>query len=220
MNISKWAEKEIEIVLAAHDENEDFFGYYKACLESALKALNALLEDEHSGMSICVTKDILNRLIDGKPLSPIEDTEGAWVEVDFGTANKRYRCKRMGSLRKNVYPSGKVEYRDNSRVRCVNIVNGAVYTSGLITRLIDEMYPITMPYMPTNNPYIVYCRDFLLDENNGDFDTVHVRHLETPSGERVEINRVFTQGSEDRWIEITPEELEKRLAKYAVPQER
>lgn len=36
------------------------------------------MEDGHSGMSIGITKNILNRLIAGKPLTPIVDTEDIW----------------------------------------------------------------------------------------------------------------------------------------------
>lgn len=43
-----------------------------------MRAFESLLGDGHSGMSIGITKNILNRLIDGKPLTPIEDTEDVW----------------------------------------------------------------------------------------------------------------------------------------------
>lgn len=209
----EWAEREIEIALSKHKEHDDYFNYIRMCYESALRALKSLCNDGHSGMSICLTKKILNRLIDGKPLTPIKD-EDTWVEHYFGTACKRCQCSRLGALWKDVWPSGKIEYYDNDRVLCVNVDNDCGYTSGIVTRLIDEMYPITMPYMPADNPYKVYCRDHLLDENNGDFDTIHVLYLITPDGERVEVNRVITQDedSDEGWKEITPEELDRLKA--------
>ena len=42
-----------------------------ACYESALRAYRSLERDGHSGMSVQITKSILNRLIDGKCLTPL-----------------------------------------------------------------------------------------------------------------------------------------------------
>lgn len=68
MNMLDWAKREVE--LACKRENPDRkpgeWDYGCACYESALKALKSLLEDGHSGFSISLTKQILNRLIDRK----------------------------------------------------------------------------------------------------------------------------------------------------------
>ena len=68
MGMFDWAKHEIELAKQFErkdsDNNEDEFDYGCACYDSALKAYNALLEDGHSGMSISITKNILNRLID------------------------------------------------------------------------------------------------------------------------------------------------------------
>lgn len=77
MKMSEWAKREVEIACKKEnsDRKEGEFDYGCACYESALKAFNSLLEDGHSGYSIGFTKNILNRLIDGQPLTPIEDTD-------------------------------------------------------------------------------------------------------------------------------------------------
>lgn len=79
MSLLEWAKKEVEIASKRERGNnpEDKWDYGVACYESALKAFESLLGDGHSGMSIGFTKNILNRLIDGKPLTPIEDTESS-----------------------------------------------------------------------------------------------------------------------------------------------
>ena len=63
------------------EEEQD---YGCACFESALKAYRSLLEDGHSGFSIGMTKYILVRMIERKPLTPIVDTEdsGAMLEIE------------------------------------------------------------------------------------------------------------------------------------------
>ena len=159
------------------------FDYGCACYESALKAFQSLCEDEHSGASIMFTKAILNRLIDGKPLTPIEDTEDMWSILQRDGDVKEYQCKRMFSLFKTVDPDGSVSYQDITRFRGIDINNPQVrYHSGLIDKVLGELFPIKMPYMPFVEGYRVYTEDFLTDPKNGDFDTVGISHVVTPQG--------------------------------------
>ena len=217
MNMIDWAENEIRIALARENENDDFYEYIKACYESALKAYKSLCDDGHSGMSISVTRNILNRLIRHQPLTPIEDVEDVWTE-HFGMQEddriKVYQCKRMGCFWQNVYPDGTIRYQDNDRACGVNMNNPVcTYHSGLATRIVDEMYPIAMPYCPPNQPYMVYTEEFLFDPRNGDFDTVHIHYIRTPEGDKVDVNRMFTTSEDGRgWKEITPEELDRLKA--------
>ena len=82
MGMLEWAKKEIEIAKKREkeDDQEGVFNYGAMCYASALRAFESLAKDGHSGISIGFTKQILNRLIDGKPLTPIEDTEDMWSE--------------------------------------------------------------------------------------------------------------------------------------------
>lgn len=106
-------------------QKECGFDYGRACHESALKAFNSLLEDGHSIASIKLTRDILNRLIDGKCLTPIEDTDDIWgcIHESNLKEGKKYQCTRMGSLFKKVKPDGTVTYRDVSGL----VVAGIAY---------------------------------------------------------------------------------------------
>ncbi len=208
MSMQTWAEKEIDIACkrerAVSKVEDGDWDYGCACYESALKAYKSLIRDGHSGFSIGMTKHILNRLIDGKPLTPIEDTPDIWNDIIDRNDEEGYicfQCKRMSSLFKYVYADGTVEYKDINRYYCVNINNTEVtYYSGLVQRIIDEMFPITMPYFP-GKPIKVYCEDFLTDRKNGDFDTVGIFYAIKPDGEKIEINRFFKE-SEDGWKEI------------------
>ena len=163
------------------------------------------------------TQSILNRLINGHPLTPIEDTDDIWIgPFNNKDSYKSYQCKRMSSLSKHVYTDVTVEYSDINRLYCVNINNpNNTYYSGLVRRIIDKMFPITMPYMP-GTPIKVYCEDFLTDKNNGDFDTVGVFYaLKTENGnpEKIEINRFFKEfkfGGGRNWVEISKEEYYQR----------
>lgn len=198
--MEKWAEEEVRIACKheAPERKEGEWDYGCACYESALKAFKSLLEDGHSGMSIGFTKAILNRLIDGKPLRPIEDTDDAWYDVSerFGEGEKgtEFQCKRMSSLFKKVMVDGTVRYSDVNRYYGVDINNPTVsYHNGLINKIGEAMFPITMPYMPADKPFEIYAEDFLVDSKNGDYDTRGILYAITPSGDKVEINRYFKE---------------------------
>ena len=170
----------------------------------------SLLEDEHSGFSIMVTKNILNRLIEGKPLTPIEDTEDVWNDISDRGEKTIYQCSRMSSLFKYVYEDGKIIYRDVDRVICFNVNDPDIsYSNGTISKVIDEMFPITMPYYPIGN-IKVYCEEFLTDERNGDFDTLGILYGIKPTGERFEINRYFKE-EKDGFVEIDRKEYLTRM---------
>lgn len=193
-----WAEDEVALACKreAPNRKDGEWDYGCACYESALKAFRSLCEDGHSGMSIGFTKAILNRLIDCKTLTPIEDTEDAWNLCTFnnGDGVKTYHCKRMSSLFKDVAADGTVTYSDVNRYYGVNNDNHNVsYHSGLIDRVMGELFPITMPYIPFDKPFEVYTEDFLTDAKNGDYDTTGLLYAIDPHGNRIEINRYFKE---------------------------
>ena len=214
-----WAEREVAIACGKENsiKKDREFDYDCAFYKSALKAFKTLCDDGHSGLSMKITQSILNRLINGEPLTPIEDTDDIWYERHHHEDDhKLYQCKRMSSLFKDVYADGTVKYTDVDRSYCVDINNpNNTYSSGLVRIIINKMFPITMPYIP-GKPIKVYCEDFLTDKKNGDFDTIGVFYaLKTENGEqeKIEINRFFRYPKDNEeydWVEISKEEYYKR----------
>ena len=220
-----WAEREVRLAIASERKAsgvENGWDYGSACYTSALRAVKSLNKDGHSGFSIQMTKGILNRLIDWKPLTPVEDTPDMWTYsyMNKETRETVYQNKRMGSLFKHVSQDLKTTYRDIDHSICVDIVNQTRYHSGLVSGIVDEMFPITMPYMPSDKPIEVYCTDLLTARENGDFDTVGIFYCIKPDGGRVEINRYFRNALEEEyhedsdwsgWIEIDEDEWYSRI---------
>lgn len=202
MSMLEWAKKEVEI--ATKGCSNDEFDYGAECYKSALRAFEILCKDEHSGMSIKFTQRILNRMIDGKPLTAIEDTEDSWNEV----GKNEYQCKRMSSLFKDVDSDGNIMYNDIDRAVFVDINNETKWSSGLATKIIDELFPISMPYYPSSKPYIVYGNEYLSNKCNGDFDSIHFLYLINPDGEKIELNRYFTE-IDGKMTEVSKEKFEK-----------
>lgn len=231
-NLVSWAEKEIQLAckneMDGCESGEDA-SYGIACYKSALKALKSLAEDGHSGYSIGITKSILNRLIDGLPLSPIYDTEDVWNfayerDVENGKIQV-YQCTRCTQFFKHVDTvTGETTYNDVERVVGIDKISGVSYTSGLISGIYDELFPITMPYMPPTTRAKMFTEEFLFDQKNGgDFDTEAVLHVITPDGDKIEINRFFKDPPKDLdmsteqfhgWVEITEDEYNERKSAY------
>ena len=219
-NMLEWAKREIELACKRErgDRPEDEFDYGCACYASALKAYKSLLGDGHSGMSIGYTKHILNRLIDGKVLTPIEDTPDIWndcARYEYEIGYSTQQCKRMSSLFKYIYDDGTVKYKDIDRFVCVDKDDPSnSWRNGFIGSLIDDKYPITMPYMPPSRQYTVWCTEGLSDPKNGDFDTIGVWYVDRPDGERDTIERFFKEDENGpSFVEITREEYEERMKK-------
>ena len=218
MSILEWAKKEVELakIIEAKDLKEGEFDYGGACYDSALKAFKSLAEDGHSGMSIKLTQQILNRLIDGKPLLPIEDIEDIWNEVERNKEDKVivYQCSRMSSLFRYIYENGKVTYSDIDRVYCFNINEPDIrYSFGLVRNIIDEMFPITMPYSPANECIKVCREEFLYSPDGGDFDSVGVLYVEDPDNKRINVSRYFKE-EDNKWVEIEFTEHINRFQAY------
>ena len=219
MTMTDWAKKEVEIACKrereASNTPENEWDYGAACYESALKAFNSLMEDGHSGMSIGFTRDILNRLIDGKPLTPITEDDFYFTESSIRDSpeylkkcglKSRIQCPRMSSLFRDEYLDGTVKYKDVGRTICMEIHNPDVsYLNGFISDIINELYPISMPYMPTLEPYKVYTLEILTDRKNGDYDSFAILYVIKPDGTRLDLNRYF-KATDTSFIEINVDE--------------
>jgi len=211
----EWAEREIALACesekeAVSAESGDDAEYGIECYKSALRAYKSLLSDSHSGFSIQIAKSILNRLVDGKCLTPIEDTSDIWSKISEGN----YQCKRMSSLFKKVSADGTVVYTDVDRAQIIDINHpDLAYYDGLASRLVDKIFPITMPYLPSTKKFRVYTEAFSYGPRAGDYDTRACLYILTPGGLKVELNRYFKEGSDGKMIPIEKTEYEARKAK-------
>ena len=188
--MSSWAQKEIELAIASEKksaEGTDDWKYGVDCYESAMKAYEVVLEDNHSGMSIQITKSILNRLIDGKCLTPIEDADDVWNDITGDHQDVRvFQCKRMSSFFKRVDKDGNVTYSDIDRITCVDITDPAMaYHNSLATQLVEKIFPIKMPYLPPVRPYKVFTEEL----GNG----IAYLYILLPNGQKIDLNRYFKE---------------------------
>ena len=222
MSIYDWAEQECR--LACKRENPDFdfdsnvFDYGCSCYKSALKAYKSLVEDGHSGASFSFTRAILERLMRQEPLTPITDDDFKGRDSicsDVSLASRglksEIQCPRMSSLFRKETLDGKITYSDVDRAYSVNVEDPSdTFYCGTDSNIVDEMFPIQMPYLPEKGKYKVYVQTFLTDKKNGDFDTQGFLYLITPDGKRIDINRFYTEKNGKK-VEISKEEYDKLL---------
>ena len=223
MSMREWAEMECRKVCKEINPGFDFdgddFDYDCSCYKSALKAYKSLMEDGHSGSSFGFTKNILIRLMEGQPLTPITDKDffdenGKSFPIESDEYLKRrglkseIQCPRMSSLFRMETLDGKVTYHDIDRCVMIDVENPSeCYGSG-DDRIIDEMFPITMPYMPERGKYKIYTQTFLTDKKHGDFDTRALLYVNTPDGKRIDLN-VYKTDRDNEWVNITKAEYDE-----------
>ena len=221
MSMYEWAEQECRLACKQENPNFDFdsddFDYGCSCYKSALKAYKSLAEDEHSGMSFSFTRDILERLMRHEPLTPItdEDFESGSLIYDADDLasmglKSEIQCSRMSSLFRKETIDGEVTYHDLDRAYCIDMEKPSDTFSSNTDKIVDELFPIKMPYLPEKGKYKVYVQTFLTDKKNGDFDTRGVIYLITPDGKRIDINRYYTE-KEGKMVEISKDEYDKLL---------
>jgi hypothetical protein len=216
MKMSEWAKREVEIACKKENPNWDgkSFDYGCACYQSALKAYNSLCEDEHSGMSFALTKNILIRLMNGNPLTPITDNDFFIGNENMPKESEEYlkemglksdlQCPRKSSLFRKETLDGKVSYTDVDRVVVID-KNGNAWFNGKANEIVNTMFPIVMPYTPSDEKYKIYSDDFLLDKNNGDYDHIAYMYVVTPAGEKIELNEYYKE-IEGKLFKISKEE--------------
>lgn len=202
-----WAKEQVELF---NEQMED--EYIGNCADSALKAYNVLWQDGHSGMSIQITKNILNRLIDKRCLVAARDEEELWTRVH----ENLWQHRQMTSLFKRIGPDGKDEFKDVDRLSTID-EEGLSWHNSTVEHLIESYLPkIELPYF-SDEKIKCYIRSFdWLGKEPGSYDTIHIKGIEYPDGTVTEINRYWFEDlkNPDEWIEKTEAEYKERLEEY------
>lgn len=202
MNTYEWAKHELnlarenEIAHAVLVGDED---YGIMCYDAAEHLLEVFKEQGHSGHSARVVCSIFERLVKGKPLTPIKDEEDQWhnaYTIDK-SPEKRYQHKRMGSLFKHVAPDGTVSYYDIDRVQAYD-QNGSSFLAQQVDDVVSKYFPITFPYV--GEEVKVHVED--IKSNAGYPDIRHIIDATRNGLDHVVIDRYFMFEEDYTWQEI------------------
>lgn len=190
--MSKWAKEEVEKANAAYGIPSDTL--FQATFDIVLNAYNYILKECEDMGHWRTVRRMLARLMDDKPLTDITegDFEGAEELNAPDNAVSVKRCPRYPSLIRTEYKDGTIRYSDEERYYYWDDNNNEPLR-GIDLDIIDEYIPITLPYRPPTLPSEIHVSVSLSNPKNGDYDTVHVSHIQCEC-DRIDVDRY--------WIEI------------------
>jgi hypothetical protein len=119
----KFEGEKAKLVELDNNKEDVMNDYIESVYDSALELFKTFCEQEHSGMSANLTKHIFDKLVDGKPLTPITGEEDEWDNCidDYGDGFLTQQNKRMPSLFRSLDKDGKlVGYTYNYIVEFIN----------------------------------------------------------------------------------------------------
>lgn len=210
--MTKRVREEVEYAIecerkSAIEENDySFLDYAVECYRSALRTYETMAADGHSGMSWSLTRQILNRLMEGKPLKGLNsypDRPEEWGERSHWTVDD---CAVLSNIRYpalsyRVNASGKAIYHDTDRwVFEAPDYPNIPWHNGFLANYLDEKFPIQFPY----NPITIHVRveEILTDSAHGDFDAMRIIDFADPeTGRKVCVNAYFEE-VDGKWQEI------------------
>ena len=215
-NRKEWANKEAEhvakYVTMKYGNNIPMTKCYETVVNEAVKLFNELEDLQHTEESKVMIKRFLSRLIEDKPLSPIEDRDDMWDEVESpfeeDTGVEIYINKRLRTLFKRV-DGDDVSYHDGNRVTCINMLTGNNLTLSFVEDFIDRNYPIKFPYFPTKK-YIVKVK--LFSHNGSHVMSIH--NVIDPDGKITYFSKYYATNEKLEWKEITFHDFHNRLSKH------
>ena len=228
-NRKEWANKEAEhvakYVTMKYGNNIPMTKCYEMVVNEAVKIFNELEDLQHTEESKIMVKRFLSRLIEDKPLSPIEDKDDMWDKVGGHAGedsevtlyiNKRLRTlyrREVRDIKKDVLTEK--TYHDPTRVTCVNIINGKEVILSIVNDYVDEYFPIKFPYFPTDK-YIVNV--ILFNHKNpledGIEDTIHIKTIIDPDHKVITPNVYYALNEKLDWCKIYGSEYYNRLNEY------
>ena len=212
MSEETWADREItlaiakEMQLAKEDGDEKTSEFKIRCYEAALKAYNSLLLDDRKGFDciFSVSKKVLDRLLDHKPLTPIHEEDANWGEPWKKDENgdQCAQSERYSALFKTTHADGSLEYDDVDRCYSHERLSGDSFHCGFDRKVLNDIDPITFPYQPYNHPIMMDVEEFDFEDNS--YRAVYMAVY--PDGKVTEINR-FVKATINRFVRTTEENI-------------
>ena len=192
---------------SAIEENDyNFLDYAVECYRSALRVYETMAAEGHSGMSWSLTRQILNRLMEGKPLKGLNSypdrpeewgERSNWIVDDSAVLNNI----RYPALSYRVNASGKAIYHDIDRWVFETPDHYRLsWHNGFLSNYLDEKFPIQFPY----NPVTIHVRieEILTDPAHGDFNARRIIDFVDPeTGKTVKVDACFEE-VDGEWQEI------------------
>lgn len=164
-NFETWAEKEMELLRGQTNAEEDpksredldYINIMDTLLDQSYEYLKLIECEKDSVVCSGLREEILRRMINQMPLTPITDADDEWKDEEITDNLKVQRAKRYFVLERKVatWPDGTqhVTYNDPLRIVCHDISNPfEKFYNGFFTEFVNDLIPIQLPYMPSLEP--------------------------------------------------------------------
>lgn len=214
-SMTDWAEREVEIVIDNLKKSiieDDDFRYSETAYNKALELYKHIMQLWHNECSFHAVTYILKKLMNGIPLSPIKGEEGEWNCFPMWKKEIQvYQNIRLYSLFKEVSNNGEIKYTDTSRVVGIDIETSEKTLFNGLLNVIDEIFPITMPYEPKEEKFKCFVKKY--KEPNGHDIGYQYLNVITPEGKNIKINKYFDIKVDSELKEVSETEFKKKYGK-------
>ena len=214
----EWIRNELKIAsgyIYIHDpDKDDKNKKYEAILNMFENVKENVIPQNIRYCGSKLVEDTISKLIDGIPLTPVENNDDDWLIRDIDKTREIYKHKRLNTLYKLV-EDGKITYIGGKNYLVV-CDEEYVYDSSctIVSEILDKLYPVTFPFTPNKGVYIAHIEKCLSNRNNDKdkegFDTIYVKNIIEPSGKIINIDLYYSR-TVDNWSEIDDSVYESRL---------
>ncbi|MBO0961978.1 hypothetical protein J1P26_19930 [Neobacillus sp. MM2021_6] len=137
-NLVNWAKQELELIGSHDDEMQQMMN------KDILQIVEAFSDQGHSGFSAGYALNLIKRLLDWKPITPLTGEEDEWGEVYYTDKEQTQQNKRCSAVFR--------KYKDNSTAY---YIDGKVFSDDggetwYTNR--DSFVPVTFPYLVPEKP--------------------------------------------------------------------
>ncbi len=196
---------------------------HKEALDDAIALYKTIMSNRDQAARLPITKTLFDRIAQQKPLTPIEDCDfPEFIPTLGGDCLPVVHCNRYESLVKVMDSNTKtVSYSDSRRINfhdqnklsnpefahdTFEILHNRAVRPSIVDKVVDGLYPITMPYYP-DGVYDVFGRtvNFKQDNNCKTPDLVEISFIKTPTGQLVKVDRFWMKDKDGEYKEIDDE---------------
>ena len=191
-------------------------GATRDALYDAMSIFKRMFDQKPSKQHIILVKGLLNRMTSELPLYPITMEDFNNTVASEIRDKLKHTCARYEALTatKNSDGTG-FTYSDSKRVvfydqslinqeessSIVDILHSRANYPSIALKLVDDLFPITLPYMP-GDKYEVFGSSYSFKLAEGEPDLVEIDFIKTPNGQLVKVDQYYRKTRDGKYIEV------------------
>ena len=189
----------------------------KDALDDAVSMFRVVFSKPKSKQHIVLVKGLLNRITSGLPLTPITMEDFDNTVASLSREEIKHTCARYEGLTATKNPDGNgFTYSDSRRVvfydqslinqeetsSIIDILHNCANYPSIALKLVDDLFPITLPYMP-GEKYEVFGSSYSFKlAIGGDPDLVEIDFIKTPNGQLVKVDQYYRRTKDGKYVEV------------------